>query len=96
MPEITIKALGPTRDELGFRQKTVSVDGDMIADVLQSVDLENGMSLYERYVDEDGNFTDNFALLANGRGINCSELDTTVETGDEIVTVTVLRPISGG
>lgn len=95
MPTIDIAALGSARKLVGFSQRQVEFAGGTVSDLLRKMATKDGRNLYENLVC-DGRLRGDFAVLVNGLTLKPDELDTALEEGDQVVTMEIVRHLSGG
>jgi hypothetical protein len=95
MPTANISALGATRKLLGFSRRTVEFEQSTIADLLRRLDTIDGRNLYDNLVCE-GKLRGDYAIVVNGLSLKSEELNKTLQGGEEVVTMAILRHLHGG
>jgi sulfur carrier protein ThiS len=95
MPTVDIAALGAARKLVGFSQRQVEFAGGTVGDLLRKMATKDGRNLYENLVC-DGQLRGDFAVLVNGMSLKPHELDKPLEEGDQVVTMEIIRHLSGG
>ncbi len=95
MPIANIAALGTTRKMLGFSRQTLEFKGATIADLLRQLPTRDGGSLYDALVCE-GKLRTEFAIIVDGLSLKADQLDRQLYGGEEIVTMAIIRSLSGG
>ena len=95
MAAANISALGATRKMLGFSRRTVEFEGGTVADLLRGLETLDGRSLYDNLVCE-GKLRGDYAVVVNGLSLKSDQLNKTLQGGEEIVTLAVLRHLHGG
>lgn len=96
MPEVQITALGPVRRSLGFNHRTVEFDGESLEDMLRDIQTQEDGSLYDFMIDDEGTLKNDLAVFVNEKQVKCDELQRTLDEGDKVVTMQVIRPVRGG
>lgn len=95
MPTANISALGATRKLLGFSRRTVEFEQSTVADLLRHLDTIDGRNLYDNLVCE-GKLRGDYAIVVNGLSLKSEELNKTLQGGEEVVTMAILRHLHGG
>lgn len=95
MPTANISALGATRKLLGFSRRTVEFDQSTIADLLRRLETLDGRNLYDNLVCE-GKLRGDYAIVVDGLSLKSEELNKTLQGGEEVVTMAILRHLHGG
>jgi sulfur carrier protein ThiS len=95
MPIANIAALGTTRKMLGFSRQTLEFEGATLADLLRQLPTRDGGSLYDTLVC-DGKLRTDFAIVVDGLSLKADQLDKQLHGGEEIVTMAIIRSLSGG
>ncbi len=95
MPTANISALGATRKLLGFSRRTVEFEQSTIADLLRRLDTVDGRNLYDNLVCE-GKLRGDYAIVIDGLSLKSEELNKTLQGGEEVVTMAILRHLHGG
>jgi hypothetical protein len=95
MPIAKIAALGTTRKMLGFSRHTLEFEGSTVADLLRQLPTLDGSCLYDSLVC-DGKLRTDFAILVDGLSLKSDQLDKPLQGGEEIVTMAIIRSLSGG
>ena len=89
---ITIKALSEVRRIVGWDEKEIEFEGSL-EDLLKSLLTVEGKSIYQ-VLFEDRRIKDGFVVGVNGRLI--SSLDVTLQPGDRILLMDIVRLFHGG
>lgn len=84
MPEITIRAQGSPRREVGFTRRTTTDNGDPTWDAMQTVSIEDGQTSFGRSVDTDVRPDEDIVFL-NGKRVTGRELNVPTERDDRVV-----------
>lgn len=95
MPTANISALGATRKLLGFSRRTVEFEQSTIAELLRRLETVDGRSLYDNLVCE-GKLRGDYAIVVDGLSLKSEELNKTLQGGEEVVTMAILRHLHGG
>jgi hypothetical protein len=95
MPTANISALGATRKLLGFSRRTVEFEQSTIADLLRRLETLDGRNLYDNLVCE-GKLRGDYAIVVDGLSLKSEELNKTLQGGEEVVTMAILRHLHGG
>ena len=95
MPAANISALGATRKMLGFSRRSVEFESASVADLLRSLATADGRSLYDNLVC-DGKLRGDFAIVVDGLSLKSEQLNKTLQGGEEVVTMAILRHLHGG
>ena len=95
MPTANISALGATRKMLGFSRRTVEFEQTTIAELLRQLETVDGRNLYENLTCE-GKLRGDYAIVVNGLSLKSEELNKTLQGGEEVVTMAILRHLHGG
>ncbi len=95
MPEVQIAALGAVRKLVGFSQRTVNFEGETVADLLRALPTPEYGNLYANLVCE-GKLRGDYAILVDGLSLRADQLETRLEGGEQVVTMAILRHLSGG
>jgi hypothetical protein len=95
MPTANISALGATRKLLGFSRRTVEFEQSTIAELLRGLETVDGRSLYDNLVCE-GKLRGDYAIVVDGLSLKSEQLNKTLQGGEEVVTMAILRHLHGG
>ena len=95
MPTANISALGATRKMLGFSRRTVEFECATVADLLRDLKTIDGHSLYDNLV-YDGKLRGDYAIVVNGTSLGSNQLSQSLQGGEEVVTLSILRHLHGG
>lgn len=95
MPTANISALGATRKLLGFSRRTVEFEQSTVAELLRGLETVDGRSLYDNLVCE-GRLRGDYAIVVDGLSLKSEELNKTLQGGEEVVTMAILRHLHGG
>jgi len=90
-----VSALGSTRKMLGFSRRTLEFEHATVADVLRDLKTLDGRTLYDHLVCE-GKLRPDFAIVVDGLSLGANQLDKPLLGGEEVVTMAILRHLSGG
>ena len=94
---INVTALMRVRELLGWHQKAVEFEGATLVDLLKDVKSQDGRSLYEILVQEDGTISPDFAVWMNCRPVRPQDsLEIPLQSGDRVIAMPVLRFRAGG
>jgi molybdopterin converting factor small subunit len=94
--KVTVTNYGSVRIEAGWYCKEVEVAQGTLEDVLSSLEISGGGTLYDLLV-EGNTVKPAYTLLFNGLNLQSREgLKTQVKTGDNIVAVDVFHMAAGG
>ena len=80
---------------VGFSRRTVEFDQSTVADLLRQLDTVDGRNLYENVTCE-GRLRGDYAIVVNGLSLKSEELNKTLQGGEEVVTMAILRHLHGG
>ncbi len=95
MASANVSALGSTRKMLGFSRRTVEFEQATVADVLRQLKTLDGGTLYDNLVCE-GKLRGDFAIVIDGLSLGADQLDKPLQGGEEVVTMAIIRHLSGG
>ena len=95
MPTANISALGATRKLLGFSRRTVEFEQSTVAELLRGLETVDGRSLYDNLVCE-GKLRGDYAIVVDGLSLKSDQLNKTLQGGEEVVTMAILRHLHGG
>jgi len=95
MPEVRIAALGAVRKLLGFSQREVVFEGETVADLLRSLQTQEGGNLYNNLVCE-GHLRGDYSIVVDGLSLQSDQLEMHLKGGEQIVTLAILRHLAGG
>jgi hypothetical protein len=95
MPTANISALGATRKLLGFSRRTVEFEQSTVAELLRGLETVDGRSLYDNLVCE-GRLRGDYAIVVDGLSLKSEQLNKTLQGGEEVVTMAILRHLHGG
>lgn len=96
MPEVEITALGPVRKFLGYNHRIIDFEGETVEDLLKQIDTEENGTLHDFMVNSEGELETDLVLFLNEKELGSDELNRSLEPGDKVVTMDVVRPIRGG
>jgi len=80
---------------LGFNRRTLEFERATVADVLRDLKTLDGRTLYDHLTCE-GRLRADFAIVVDGLSLGADQLDKPLQGGEEVVTMAILRHLSGG
>ncbi len=96
MPKVEITALGPVRKFLGFNHKVIDFEGETVEELLHHIETDENKSLHEFMMNGEGQLETDLVLFLNEKQIDSDDLNRSLEQGDKVVSMDVVRPIRGG
>jgi len=94
---VNIVALMKVREMLGWSHKTVEFAGGTLVDFLKEATTENGKTLYDLFVREDGIIASEYMILLNRRRVMPEHsLKIPLQSGDRIIAMPAIRFARGG
>jgi sulfur carrier protein ThiS len=90
---VTVKAMSELSRILGWSEKEVKFEGVTLEELLRSLMILNGQSLYSFLV-KNGKPKAGYVISINGKIVN--SLETPLNYGDRIVTMEIVRLFHGG
>jgi len=95
--EINVVALMSIREMLGWSNKLVQLPGGTFVDLLREVTSENGKTLYDLFVQEDGTIGSEYMILVNRRRIMPEHsLEIPLQSGDRVIAMPAIMFARGG
>ena len=82
---------------LGWSHKTVDFTGGTLDDLLREVTGDNGKTLYDLLLQEDGTIGPDYMILVNRRRVMPEHgLEIPLQSGDRIIAMSDIRFARGG
>jgi hypothetical protein len=95
MPEVRVIALGEVRRQVGFSQREIMFEGATVRELLRSIATKQGGSLEDLLVCEN-RLRGDYAVVIEGLALPADQLERRLAGGENVVTMAVIRHLSGG
>ncbi|HNR14844.1 MAG TPA: hypothetical protein PKM59_16175 [Thermodesulfobacteriota bacterium] len=97
MVTINITALMKVRELVGWSSKAIEFEGRTLVDFLKHVVTQDGRSLHDVFVQEDGTIHPDYAVWMNCRPIRPQDrLEIPLQSGDRVIAMPVMKFRAGG
>ncbi len=78
---------------IGWNEREVDLEGQMLEDLLRSLVTSDGQSLYELLI-ENGKLRGGYIISVNGSAV--TSLEMPLKSGDRVITMEMVRLFHGG